>query len=112
MTSGSNDSETRPANPHFEIFARNGKWDWVYYTGNRRALAASPRGYRRRQDAIKAINTIKNAVPSAEIMLAQVAGATMPDDDEQPKDNPEGDTTPNDDAPESAPDENETVAAN
>ena len=99
----SKQAATRPGIAHFEIFPRNNKWDWVYYTANRRPLAASPKGYRRRTDAIKAINTIKERAAESEVLLAQLDGLSMPDDEEV-TDNQENDTTPGDDAHDSEPD--------
>ena len=75
MTSGSNLSATRPGQKHFEIFKRSSTWEWIYYSDNRRPQAASPKGYKRRQDAIKAIQVMIPAMVDAEIMLAEQAGS-------------------------------------
>lgn len=80
MTSGSNLSATRPGPAHFEIFKRSAKWEWIYYSHNRRPQAASPKGYKRRQDAIKAIQVMIPAMETAEIMLAEQAGSVADPD--------------------------------
>ena len=95
MTSGSNLSATRPGQAHFEIFKRSSKWEWIFYSDNRRPQAASPKGYKRRQDAIKSLQKMIPAMTDAEIMLAEQAGSvadpdTAPDDDD-------GDETTDDD---------------
>lgn len=94
MTSGSNLSATRPGQKHFEIFKRSSKWEWIYYSDNRRPQAASPKGYKRRQDAIKAIQVMIPAMVDAEIMLAEQAGSVAETKAEESDD---GDETTDDD---------------
>ncbi len=63
---------TRPGEAHFEVMIANKKWVWAMYSANRRFMAASPTDYKRRADAVAAIQKLQQEAPLAPIMIAHV----------------------------------------
>lgn len=60
-----------PKTLHFELREDSeGKWNWVLWAANHRAIATNPRSYSRRNDAERAIRRMKDEAADAKIVVA------------------------------------------